>query len=225
MAPTLKNSISILRQLIAYETVSKDTNLELIHYVCEYLKSFNLEPKVFYNQKKTKANLFVTIGPPTVSGLIFSGHSDVVPVTNQQWQFDPFKLTKRNNKLYGRGTADMKAFIAVVLASVPLLIDQAINRPFHIAISYDEEIGCVGVRSLIHYLDSQPIKPLGCIVGEPTQMQLATTHKGKKAWRIQVKGKPGHSALPHLGINAIEQGVKVVDFIVSDPSMALFTSY
>ena len=137
----------------------------------------------------------------------------MVPVTGQNWSVDPFNLSEHEGKLYGRGTADMKGYLAVMLANVPLFLQHADNIPFHLAISYDEEVGCVGVRKLIEKLETQPVKPLACIIGEPTSMRVAVAHKGKRAWRCSVKGHTGHSALTHLGVNAAEYGAELVSFL------------
>lgn len=210
---SLDNAIDILETLIAFDTVSKRSNLELIHYVEQYLETHGVESTLIYNEEQDKANLYATIGPTDTPGICLSGHSDVVPAQGQSWNYPAFELTRSGDRLYGRGTADMKSYLAVMLACLPLFIKHAKKIPFHFAISHDEEIGCVGVRSLIEYLDKQSIKPLGCIIGEPTNMELAVAHKGKQAWRVHVKGKAGHSALTQQGVNAVEYGARLISYI------------
>lgn len=210
---TLKQTIDLLGTLVGFNTVSKNSNLDLIHFVINYLKTYGIESSLTYDDSGQKANLYATIGSKDQSGICLSGHSDVVPVTGQSWDYDPFKLSEHDGKLYGRGTADMKGYLAVVLANVPLFLQHAEKMPFHIAISYDEEVGCVGVRRLIDVLSQQAVKPAACIIGEPTSMQMAVAHKGKKAWRCSVTGHTGHSALTHLGVNAAEYGAEVVSFL------------
>lgn len=210
---TLNRAIEILDRLIAFDTVSKNSNLELIHYVEQYLKTHGIDSTLIHNETRDKANLYATIGPADTPGICLSGHSDVVPTQGQAWNYPPFTLTRSGERLYGRGTADMKSYLAVMLACVPLFIEHAHTIPFHFAISHDEEIGCVGVRSLIEYLEQQPVKPLACIIGEPTSMELAVAHKGKQAWRVQVTGRAGHSALTQQGVNAVEFGARLVSHI------------
>lgn len=209
----LNRTIDILGTLIAFDTVSKNSNLALIQYVEQYLATHGINSTLIYNDEKTKANLYATIGPSDTPGICLSGHSDVVPAQGQAWNYPAFELTRSAGRLYGRGTADMKSYLAVMLACVPLFVEHAQTIPFHFAISHDEEIGCVGVRSLIDYLERQTVKPLGCIIGEPTNMQLAVAHKGKQAWQVQVNGRAGHSALTHQGVNAVEFGARLVSYI------------
>lgn len=215
MMTTLNHTIDLLRSLIRFNTVSSNSNLELIHFVVDYLNQYGIESSLTYDETGEKANLFATIGNKSQSGICLSGHSDVVPTTGQNWNFAPFDLTEHEGKLYGRGTADMKGYLAVMLASVPHFLKHSDHMPFHLAISYDEEVGCVGVRHLLKELEKQSIKPLACIIGEPTSMQLAVAHKGKRAWRCSVKGHTGHSALTHLGVNAAEYGAEVVTYLRS----------
>ena len=197
------NSIQILEKLISFDTVSSNSNLEIISYCEKILKDAGAETTLIKNTEETKANLFATIGPVDQPGIILSGHTDVVPITNQKWQTNPFKLTEIDNKLYGRGTADMKSFVACALYAASKASSMNLKTPLHFSFSYDEEIGCVGVRSLIEMLKNSPINPLFCIVGEPTSMQVMSGHKGKVNASVLIKGKEAHSALTTKGLNSI----------------------
>ena len=197
------NSIQILEKLISFDTVSSNSNLEIISYCEKILKDAGAETTLIKNTEETKANLFATIGPVDQPGIILSGHTDVVPVTSQKWQTNPFKLTEIDNKLYGRGTADMKSFVACALNAASKASSMNLKTPLHFSFSYDEEIGCVGVRSLIEMLKNSPINPLFCIVGEPTSMQVMSGHKGKVNASVLIKGKEAHSALTTKGLNSI----------------------
>ena len=197
------NSIQILEKLISFDTVSSNSNLEIISYCEKILKDAGAETTLIKNREETKANLFATIGPIDQPGIILSGHTDVVPVTNQKWKTNPFKLTEIDNKLYGRGTADMKSFVACALNAASKASSMNLKTPLHFSFSYDEEIGCVGVRSLIEMLKNSPINPLFCIVGEPTSMQVMSGHKGKVNASVLIKGKEAHSALTTKGLNSI----------------------
>ena len=197
------NSIQILEKLISFDTVSSNSNLEIISYCEKILKDAGAETTLIKNTEETKANLFATIGPVDKPGIILSGHTDVVPVTNQKWQTNPFKLTEIDNKLYGRGTADMKSFVACALYAASKASSMNLKTPLHFSFSYDEEIGCVGVRSLIKILKNSSINHLFCIVGEPTSMQVMSGHKGKVNASVLIKGKEAHSALTTKGLNSI----------------------
>lgn len=197
------DSIRILERLIGFPTVSRDLNLDLIAYVSEVLRDRGVASRLVHSEDGRKANLFATIGPADRSGIMLSGHTDVVPVDGQDWTVPPFNLTQCNGKLFGRGAADMKGFVACAIAAVLKAADRTLRTPLHLALSYDEEIGCLGVRSLVDMLAASPQKPLLCIVGEPTSMQVATGHKGKVAARAICRGREGHSALAPLALNAI----------------------
>ena len=197
------NSIQILEKLISFDTVSSNSNLEIISYCEKILKDAGAEITLIKNKERTKANLFATIGPVDQPGIILSGHTDVVPVTNQKWKTNPFELTEIDNKLYGRGTADMKSFVACALNAASKASSMNLKTPLHFSFSYDEEIGCVGVRSLIEMLKNSSINPLFCIVGEPTSMQVMSGHKGKVNASVLIKGKEAHSALTTKGLNSI----------------------
>ncbi|MFT5259087.1 MAG: acetylornithine deacetylase [Saprospiraceae bacterium] len=200
----------ILKDLVGFDTTSHLSNLELIAYIQDYLGQRGILSELVPNEEGTKANLYATIGDASVPGLVLSGHTDVVPVTGQPWSSDPFELLEVDEKLYGRGTCDMKGYIAVCLAMTDTFIAAKMPVPIHYSFSYDEEIGCIGVRDLIEKLDHLLVKPLGCIVGEPTNMQCIGAHKGLLHSKCSVKGCPGHSSAPDKGVNAIFQATKLV---------------
>lgn len=206
-------TIELLEKLIAFDTTSDRSNLPLINFIDEYLSRYGISSLRFKDESGKKANLYATIGPKNKKGVILSGHTDTVPVTGQKWTVDPYKLTQQDDLLYGRGTADMKGFIAAVLAAVPKIISAQLPIPIHLAFSYDEEVGCIGVRSLIRYLSEQPVLPLGCIIGEPTSMRLTLSHKGKVALRVKVTGKACHSGMSPLGVNAIHYANRLMMLI------------
>lgn len=204
------DSIRILEKLIAFPTVSRDSNLDLIAYVASLLDAHGVASQIIQCEDGHKANLFATLGPAKTSGIMLSGHTDVVPVDGQNWTLPSFEMTERDGKLYGRGAADMKGFVACALAACLKASKMTLKTPLQLALSYDEEIGCIGVRSLIGMLQAAPQRPLLCIVGEPTDMQVATGHKGKLAARALCKGREGHSALAPLALNAIHLGCDFV---------------
>lgn len=209
LAPTL----DILEQLIGFDTRSSESNLALIGYVRNLLASHGIESTLIPNADGSKANLYATIGPPGRAGLCLSGHTDVVPASGQPWTVPAFQMTRADDRVIGRGVADMKGFIATVLAMVPRLAATAQHTPIHIALSYDEEVGCVGVRGLLSRLQDSPIKPLACIIGEPTNMQVAVAHKGKRAYRCCVQGLAGHSSLTQLGVNAVDFAAELATYL------------
>ncbi|WP_028222960.1 acetylornithine deacetylase [Paraburkholderia oxyphila] len=200
----------LLERLVAFQTVSRDSNLELIAFIEHYLAGFGVRSELIYNAERTKANLFATIGPGGRGGVVLSGHTDVVPVDGQAWTVEPFRLTARDGRLYGRGTADMKGFIASVLAAVPALIEVDLHVPIHLAFSYDEEVGCLGVRPMLAELAKRPHKPVLCLIGEPTGMKPVLGHKGKLAMRCSVKGAACHSAYAPYGVNAIQYAARLI---------------
>ncbi|TGQ01317.1 MULTISPECIES: acetylornithine deacetylase [unclassified Mesorhizobium] len=204
------DSIRILERLIAFPTVSRDSNLDLIGYVTDLLEANGVACQIVRSADGHKANLFATIGPADRPGVMLSGHTDVVPVDGQNWTLPPFEMTEHDGKLYGRGAADMKGFVACALAACVKASKMALRTPLHLALSYDEEVGCLGVRDLIEMLSAAPQRPLLCIVGEPTNMQVATGHKGKLAARAICRGREGHSALAPLALNAIHLGCDFV---------------
>ncbi|TGV15321.1 acetylornithine deacetylase [Mesorhizobium sp. M8A.F.Ca.ET.173.01.1.1] len=204
------DSIRILERLIAFPTVSRDSNLDLIGYVTDLLEANGVACQIVRSADGHKANLFATIGPADRPGVMLSGHTDVVPVDGQNWTLPPFEMTEHDGKLYGRGAADMKGFVACALAACVKASKMALRTPLHLALSYDEEVGCLGVRDLIEMLSAAPQRPLLCIVGEPTNMRVATGHKGKLAARAICRGREGHSALAPLALNAIHLGCDFV---------------
>ena len=204
------SSRELLEQLIGFATVSWDSNIELIDFIRHYLAELGVESELFYNPERTKANLFATIGPRDRGGVVLAGHTDVVPVDGQAWTSEPFRLTERDGRLYGRGTADMKGFIASVLAAVPVFLKRTLKLPIHLAFSYDEEVGCLGVRSMLAELEKRPLTPRMCLIGEPTELKPVLGHKGKLAMRCQVKGAACHSAYAPNGVNAIEYAARLI---------------
>lgn len=206
-------TLDILDQLIAFPTVSRDSNLALIEWVREYLRQYEVDVRLTYDASGTKANLFATLGEGRRPGLILSGHTDVVPVDGQAWTSDPFRMTQRDGAVFGRGSADMKGFIACALAMVPEFLAARETQSLHLALSYDEEVGCLGVRGLIRDLQEAGIRPVGCIVGEPTSMQPVIAHKGTHRFRCCVRGREAHSSYTTQGVNAIEYAARIVIYI------------
>ena len=206
-------SLDMIRRLVGYDTTSRDSNLALIDFVREYLEGWGIGSELIYDRDRRKANLYATIGPEDKGGVILSGHTDVVPVDGQAWDTEPFMVAERNGCLYGRGTSDMKSFIAVTLSLVPEFLARPLKTPVHFAFSYDEEVGCIGVRDLIARLKERPIRPTACIVGEPTLMQPVISHKGKHSYRCEVHGLESHSALSHEGVNAVEAAAEIVAYL------------
>ena len=206
-------SLDLIKTLIAFDTTSRESNLELIAFIQEYLTGHGVESMLVHNEDGTKANLYATIGDQDKAGVMLSGHTDVVPVDGQAWDTDPFQVTEKDEKFYGRGTADMKSFIAIALAFVPEFLSRRLKTPIHLAFSYDEEVGCIGVRRLIDKLKEMPVKPAMCIVGEPTSMQVVTGHKGKRSFIANVRGLESHSALAPLGVNAVEYAAELITYM------------
>ena len=205
-----RSSRALLAELIGFDTVSRESNLDMIEFVRQYLAELGVESELFYNTERTKANLFATIGPRERGGIVLSGHTDVVPVEGQAWTVDAFRLTERDGRLYGRGTADMKGFIASVLAAVPTFVERELTLPVHLAFSYDEEVGCLGVRPMLAELERRTPKPALCLIGEPTELKPVLGHKGKLAMRCHVKGAPCHSAYAPYGVNAIQYAARMI---------------
>ncbi|WP_175649731.1 acetylornithine deacetylase [Pseudomonas sp. Marseille-P9899] len=203
-------SRELLGRLIGFVTVSRESNLELITFIRDYLAGHGVDSELFLNAEGTKANLFATLGPRDRGGVVLSGHTDVVPVDGQAWTVDPFAMTEREGRLYGRGAADMKGFIASVLAAVPAFLAEPLQIPVHLAFSYDEEVGCLGVRSMLAALEQRPHKPVMCLIGEPTELKPVLGHKGKLAMRCQVQGAACHSAYAPYGVNAIEYAARLI---------------
>ena len=193
----------ILERLVAFDTVSSRPNIALMDHVKGLLEGAGIAVTLIPDAGGGKANLYASTGPAGAAGVMLSGHTDVVPVEGQAWTHPPFALTEAEGRLYGRGTADMKGFVACAVAAMLAAARRPLKVPLHLALSYDEEIGCMGVRSLIDMLAAAPVRPRFCIVGEPTGMQVATGHKGKVALRATCTGREGHSALAPLALNAL----------------------
>ncbi len=203
-------TIEILDRLVGFDTTSSNSNLKLIDYVQSYLASHNVKSQLVYDEERKKANLYARVGPADKAGILLSGHTDTVPAASREWTTPPFRLTRKGDRYYGRGTSDMKGFIAVVLASIPDLTTRKLHTPLHLAFSHDEEVGCVGVRGLLRAMQSHRWKPAACIVGEPTSMQIVTTHKGKLAAQVVVRGKGCHSGMAPLGVNSVNFAARLI---------------
>lgn len=208
-------SVDFIRTLVGFDTTSRESNLGLIEFVRDYLRDLGVASELYWNEERSKANLWATIGPPDRPGVVLSGHTDVVPVDDQDWSADPFALREEGGRLYGRGTCDMKSFIAVALARVPQIIARRLPAPVHLALSYDEEVGCNGVRSLVEALARRSPRPALCIVGEPTEMQVVVGHKGGRGYRVHVAGKEAHSSLAPQAVNAIQYAGELIAFIAA----------
>ena len=203
-------SLEMIGKLIAFDTTSRNSNLRLIGFVRDHLAKFGVESHLIHSADGTKANLYATLGPQDKPGIALSGHTDVVPVDGQEWASDPWHTTTRDGRLFGRGACDMKSFLGIVLTFVPELLRRELHTPIHLAFSYDEEIGCVGVRRLLDILKEMPIRPKACIIGEPTSMKVTVGHKGKKSVRCHVRGFEAHSSLAPRAVNAVEIAAEVI---------------
>lgn len=206
-------TLEILDRLIAFPTVSSAPNRDLVDFVGAFLTKRGIEASLVPNSEGTKANLFATLGPKDRGGVMLSGHTDVVPVEGQAWSGDPFRLRDLGGRLTGRGAADMKGFLACSLAAADRAARMNLATPLHLAFSYDEEIGCLGVRSMLEAMASAPFRPEMAIVGEPTSMRIATGHKGKTALRALCCGREAHSALAPTALNAIHLATAYIDKI------------
>lgn len=206
-------SLSLAQQLIRINTVSSNSNLPLIELAADHLRTLGVDVRLTFNADKTKANLLATVGVGKPSGLILSGHTDTVPWDGQDWTLDPLGAEVRDGKLYGRGSADMKGFIACALSQAKLYLESDLPYAIHYALSYDEEVGCFGVKELIADMKDAGMTPLACVVGEPTSMVPAIAHKGVYRWRCCVRGKEAHSSLTPSSVNAIEEAAKIISQI------------
>jgi acetylornithine deacetylase len=204
------SSVEMLHRLVAFDTTSRGSNLALIAFVRDHLGRCGVASELVFDETGHKANLYAKLGPREAGGIMLSGHTDVVPVDGQEWHSDPFRVVARDGRLYGRGTADMKGFLAVILALLPEIVGRPLRIPIHLAFSYDEEVGCRGVRRLIPAIAARPDRPAFCIVGEPTEMRPVIGHKGKRSFRCHVRGFECHSALAHQGVNAVEAAAELV---------------
>ena len=209
-APVSPRSLALARSLVAMDTVSANSNLELIHFVRDELHRLGVPSRLTHDASGTKANLFATLGEGKPAGIILSGHTDTVPWDGQDWSRSPLDPQVQDGKLFGRGSADMKSFIAIVLAHAQLFLDSPMPFAIHLAFSYDEEIGCFGVRDLIADMRDAGVSPLACIIGEPTSMVPAIAHKGVYRYKCCVRGKEAHSSLTPMSVNAIEMAARVV---------------
>jgi len=203
-------ALALAQELVRMNTVSANSNLELIHFVRDALRTLGVTSRLTFNADKTKANLFATLGEGKPAGVILSGHTDTVPWDGQDWTVDPLSAAVQDGRLYGRGSADMKSFIALALANAQAFLDSAAPFAIHFAFSYDEEVGCFGVRELIADLRDAGMRPLACIIGEPTGMVPAIAHKGVYRYRCCVRGKEAHSSLTPQSVNAIEMAARLI---------------
>ena len=206
-------SLEMIRRLVAFDTTSRNSNLDLIAFVQDYLDGHGIKSQLIKDVTGKKANLYATIGPDDRAGYAMSGHTDVVPIDGQDWSSDPWSVKEADGKLFGRGVTDMKGFLAVVLNAVPELAKRELSTPVHLLFSYDEEVGCLGVRRALEVIKDFPMKPKGCVIGEPTSMKVAIAHKGKKSMRCHVHGLECHSSLAPQGVNAVEYAAEVIGYL------------
>jgi acetylornithine deacetylase len=228
------SSIDMLACLVGFDTTSRNSNLELIDFVSEYLASWGVSSHRIPNEDGSKANLYAVIGPRVEGGVVLSGHTDVVPIDGQKWDTDPFNLAEMDGRLFGRGTADMKSFLAVALALVPQMMQSDLKKPVILALSYDEELGCIGAPSMIAEIAREIPPPQAVIVGEPTSMEIANGHKGGTCIDTTVFGFEAHSSEVELGVSAVEIAAELIVFINSmmrenrsrrDPNSAFSPNY
>jgi acetylornithine deacetylase len=210
MTPLAQSAVAILEKLVAFDTVSRNSNLALIAWVKDYLLQHGVTPVVIPSPDGTKANLLATLGPVENPGLLLSGHTDVVPVDGQSWSRDPFKLVEVDGRLYARGAADMKGYVACMLALAPRLKQAILRQPVHFALSYDEELGCFGAPGIIDHIKETGLKPAVALIGEPSRMQVVNGHKGSCGMLTQVTGVTCHSSRPDLGVNALFHGMDII---------------
>lgn len=211
----LQNTVELLERLIAYPTISADSNLALIDFAATKLETLGAKVRVSPDDTGTKANLFATLGPETDGGIVLSGHSDVVPVAGQDWTSDPFAMRQQNGKLFGRGACDMKGFIAASLAMAENYAALPLTRPVHFAFTHDEETGCLGARALVEELRGIGMKPSACIIGEPTLMRIIEGHKGCYEYTVEFSGLAGHGSVPEAGVSAVEYAVRYVGHLLA----------
>lgn len=203
--------IELLARLVSFDTTSHKPNLAIIHFIEDFLAQHGVASTRVPTADGQKSSLFATIGPIGVPGVGLSGHTDVVPITGQAWDCDPFTLTRRDGRLFGRGTADMKGFLACILAMVPDFRRRNLRTPIHLVFSYDEETGCHGVRPMIAEMGGQLTRPRMVIVGEPTSMTVVDAHKGPVRWQVNIEGRAAHSSMAHLGVNAITYASRLIE--------------
>ena len=203
---------ALMEKLVSFPTVSRDSNLELVDWVADYLDGFGVASHRVLNDEGTKASLYANVGPEVEGGIVLSGHTDVVPVDGQAWDTDPWTVSERDGRLFGRGTCDMKGFDAIALAAVPLALERGLKRPLQIALSRDEEIGCIGAPPMIDEMLGVLPKAAAAIIGEPSMMQAVTAHKGGTGFRTHLKGFEVHSSIMHTGVNAIMHAAKLIEW-------------
>jgi len=210
MAGQTINTLEMIEKLVGFPTVSCDSNLPLIEFVRDYLTGWGVESHLVYNDEGNKANLYASVGPNVEGGIVLSGHTDVVPVDGQAWVTDPFKVVEKDGKLFGRGTADMKSFSAIGLSLVPEMLKAELKRPIHFALSYDEEVACLGAPSMIEAMGNTVPKPHGVIVGEPTEMKAVSSHKAILDVVTRITGHEVHSSLIHTGVSAVMVAARLI---------------
>ncbi|MFT5161132.1 MAG: acetylornithine deacetylase [Candidatus Krumholzibacteriia bacterium] len=206
----LQSCTTILDDLVTFPSISSDSNLAIIDYLADRMTQAGAKVDIYRDETGKKANLYATIGPDRVGGILLAGHTDVVPVADQDWTSDPFTMARRDGRLYGRGTCDMKGFIAATVALAPYYATCAKNRPVHFSFTYDEETGCLGAAELIKQIEKRDDCPALAIIGEPTEMRMIEGHKGCFEYTTHFQGREGHGSLPHLGVNAVEYAVRYV---------------
>ena len=215
-ASTRPTTTELLEQLVAFDTTSRNSNLKLIGFIRDYLDGLGVPYRISTDAAGQKANLHAIIGPRQAGGLALSGHVDTVPVDGQAWTGDPFTLRRRDGKLFARGSCDMKGFVAACLAAVPDFQARPLIRPLHLFISYDEEVGCGGVKRLIQDLGESGLRPDLCVVGEPSGMKPILAHKGKLNVNVTVRGLPGHSSEPAKGVNAVQAAGEAIAWVARE---------
>lgn len=213
MAHTPITPVEMIRTLVGFDTTSSKSNLPLIDFVRDYLAGYGIDSRYVRSEDGTKANLWATVGPDKPGGVVISGHTDVVPVDGQPWDSDPFDIVEKDDRLYGRGTADMKSYIAIALSLVPEMQSRPLQRPIHFALTHDEEVGCVGAPRLIKDVVENLPRPGAVIIGEPTEMQVVDAHKGINSFVTSVTGHEAHSSLTHHGVNAVMNAGRLIAFL------------
>lgn len=211
----IQNTVDLLEKLIAFPTISSDSNLELINFAAQKLEALGATVRVSPDDSGHKANLFATLGPETDGGIVLSGHSDVVPVAGQDWTSDPFEMREAEGKLFGRGACDMKGFIAASLAMADHYAALPLIKPVHFAFTHDEETGCLGAQTLVEELRDIGMKPSACIIGEPTLMRIIEGHKGCYEYTVELSGLAGHGSVPDAGVSAVEYAVRYISQLLS----------
>ena len=210
MAGDVYSPVELISRLVAFDTTSRNSNLALIDFVADYLAGHGVPSDLIRDDSGAKANLYATLGAADEPGIALSGHTDVVPTDGQDWSSDPFALVEKGGRLYGRGTADMKSFIAIALALVPEFLARGLESPLHLAFSYDEEVGCHGAHGIVQYLRDRGTSPRIVIIGEPTEMKVVDAHKGIRAFTTTVSGVEAHSAATHIGVNAVMYAAELI---------------